>query len=457
MEYCGGGSITDVCQISERPLTEDQISLICRETLKGLDYLHKQHKLHRDVKGGNILLTEKGEVKLADFGVAAQIANTWAKRNTFVGTPYWMAPEVILENKYDGKADVWSLGITAIEMAEGVPPLADIHPMRVLFKIPQDPPPKLKEREKWSDAFHDFLAKCLVKDPATRPTAEAMLNHAFLKCKKDKAILAELVDECSQIIESRGYRMDGPEADEEEGQEYGSVVVHSTVHSGLSSTGSGTVVRNSYTYQEPYGENLSGTLVVTEEGDNEEPYFLRRIREAHGRSENKSEKLKSEEAGGTVRKIAPPSISASFTNDDGTVRLKKSLMSESPLGTTVRKSFRETTQIGVGGTSTEDHLHAILRLGSTISLPFISLSQIPAQEFMSHDRHTTSSALESLGSMEVDDTDFTSFPVDLRNLVQSYSHHQARVEQEPMQPKDFEAEARTAADLGMVIKTIFKL
>eukprot|EP00002_Diphylleia_rotans_P019562 TRINITY_DN377_c0_g1_i1.p1 TRINITY_DN377_c0_g1~~TRINITY_DN377_c0_g1_i1.p1 ORF type:complete len:356 (+),score=68.35 TRINITY_DN377_c0_g1_i1:47-1114(+) len=233
MEYCGGGSITDVCQISERPLTEDQISLICRETLKGLDYLHKQHKLHRDVKGGNILLTEKGEVKLADFGVAAQIANTWAKRNTFVGTPYWMAPEVILENKYDGKADVWSLGITAIEMAEGVPPLADIHPMRVLFKIPQDPPPKLKEREKWSDAFHDFLAKCLVKDPATRPTAEAMLNHAFLKCKKDKAILAELVDECSQIIESRGYRMDGPEADEEEGQEYGSGNVTALRRDGL--------------------------------------------------------------------------------------------------------------------------------------------------------------------------------------------------------------------------------
>ena len=138
-------------------------------------------------------MTDAGEVKLADFGVAAQLFNTIAKRQTFVGTPYWMAPEVIQQDKYDGRADIWSLGITAIEMAEMLPPNSDVHPMRILFLIPQDPPPKLINQKGWSPNFHDFLAACLQKDPKFRPDARAMLNHKFVQRLKTNAIIKDLV------------------------------------------------------------------------------------------------------------------------------------------------------------------------------------------------------------------------------------------------------------------------
>ncbi|KAJ0980160.1 hypothetical protein J5N97_008415 [Dioscorea zingiberensis] len=183
MEYCGGGSVADLMNITEEPLGESQIAYICREALKGLSYLHSIFKVHRDIKGGNILLTDQGEVKLGDFGVAAQLTRTMSKRNTFIGTPHWMAPEVIQENRYDGKVDVWALGVSAIEMAEGFPPRSTVHPMRVLFMISSEPAPMLEDKEKWSLLFHDFVAKCLTKDPRLRPTATEMLKHKFIeKC-----------------------------------------------------------------------------------------------------------------------------------------------------------------------------------------------------------------------------------------------------------------------------------
>nr|CAD1819429.1 unnamed protein product [Ananas comosus var. bracteatus] len=176
MEYCGGGSVADLMNTTEEPLDESQIAYICREALKGLSYLHSIFKVHRDIKGGNILLTEQGEVKLGDFGVAAQLTRTMSKRNTFIGTPHWMAPEVIQENRYDGKVDVWALGVSAIEMAEGMPPRSTVHPMRVLFMISREPAPMLEDKEKWSLLFHDFIAKCLTKDPRLRPSAAEMLK-----------------------------------------------------------------------------------------------------------------------------------------------------------------------------------------------------------------------------------------------------------------------------------------
>ncbi|CAA0825559.1 Protein kinase superfamily protein [Striga hermonthica] len=200
MEYCGGGSVADLMNITDEPLEEHQIAYICREALKGLSYLHSIFKVHRDIKGGNILLTEQGEVKLGDFGVAAQLTRTMSKRNTFIGTPHWMAPEVIQESRYDGKVDVWALGVSAIEMAEGLPPRATVHPMRVLFMISIEPAPMLQEREKWSLLFHDFVANCLAKDPRVRPTAAEMLRHKFIeKCRGEASILVPKLEKAKEI------------------------------------------------------------------------------------------------------------------------------------------------------------------------------------------------------------------------------------------------------------------
>ncbi|KAF3431600.1 hypothetical protein FNV43_RR26331 [Rhamnella rubrinervis] len=200
MEYCGGGSVADLMNTAEEPLEEYQIAYICREALKGLAYLHSIFKVHRDIKGGNILLTEQGDVKLGDFGVAAQLTRTMSKRNTFIGTPHWMAPEVIQESRYDGKVDVWALGVSAIEMAEGLPPRSAVHPMRVLFMISIEPAPMLEDKEKWSLVFHDFVAKCLTKEPRLRPTAAEMLKHKFIeKCKCGPSAMLPKIEKVKQI------------------------------------------------------------------------------------------------------------------------------------------------------------------------------------------------------------------------------------------------------------------
>jgi len=160
MEFCGGGSVSDLMRILDKTLTEDQIAVVVRDALKGLNYLHGIKKIHRDIKAGNILLNGKGESKLADFGVSGQLSDTMAKRQTVIGTPFWMAPEVIQEVGYDVRADIWSLGITVIEIAEGKPPYSNIHPMRAIFMIPSRPPPKFTDPDKWSKDMNDFLSKC---------------------------------------------------------------------------------------------------------------------------------------------------------------------------------------------------------------------------------------------------------------------------------------------------------
>ncbi|KAM6300060.1 nik-related protein kinase [Aegotheles albertisi] len=228
MEYCGAGSVTDLVKKTKgNCFKEDWIAYICREVLRGLAHLHAHHVIHRDIKGQNVLLTENAEVKLVDFGVSAQLDRTIGRRNTFIGTPYWMAPEVIAceenpDSTYDYRSDLWSLGITAIEMAEGAPPLCDMHPMRALFLIPRNPPPKLKSR-KWSKKFLNFVESCLVKNYLHRPSTETLLKHSFIRdMQNERQVRIMLKDHLDRTRKKKGekeetdYDYSGSEEEEDE-------------------------------------------------------------------------------------------------------------------------------------------------------------------------------------------------------------------------------------------------
>ncbi|XP_064875381.1 TRAF2 and NCK-interacting protein kinase-like isoform X3 [Oncorhynchus nerka] len=228
MEFCGAGSVTDLIKNTKgNSLKEEWTAYICREILRGLTHLHQHKVIHRDIKGQNVLLTENAEVKLVDFGVSAQLDRTVGRRNTFIGTPYWMAPEVIAcdenpEATYDFKSDLWSLGITAIEMAEGAPPLCDMHPMRALFLIPRNPAPRLKSK-KWSKKFQSFIESCLVKSHGQRPSTEQLLKHPFIReLPNERQIRIQLKDHIDRTKKKRGerdeteYEYSGSEEEEEE-------------------------------------------------------------------------------------------------------------------------------------------------------------------------------------------------------------------------------------------------
>uniref|UniRef100_A0A673XE82 non-specific serine/threonine protein kinase n=1 Tax=Salmo trutta TaxID=8032 RepID=A0A673XE82_SALTR len=230
MEFCGAGSITDLVKNTKgNTLKEDWIAYISREILRGLAHLHAHHVIHRDIKGQNVLLTENAEVKLVDFGVSAQLDRTVGRRNTFIGTPYWMAPEVIAcdENPdatYDYRSDLWSTGITAIEMAEGAPPLCDMHPMRALFLIPRNPPPRLKSK-KWYK-FCSFIEGSLVKNYTQRPPTDQLLKHPFIRDQpNERQVRIQLKDHIDRTKKKRGekdeteYEYSGSEEEEEEAQE----------------------------------------------------------------------------------------------------------------------------------------------------------------------------------------------------------------------------------------------
>jgi serine/threonine protein kinase len=262
MEYCGAGSVCDIMKICDKTLTEEQIAVVSKDVLHGLHYLHDLRKIHRDIKAGNILLNNHGASKLADFGVSGQLSDTMAKRQTVIGTPFWMAPEVIQEVGYDVKADIWSLGITCIEMAESKPPYSNIHPMRAIFMIPSRPPPRLSEPEKWSTEFNDFVAKCLTKNPDHRPSAKDMLDHPFIQKAKSRTILQPLVDQQEQVISRIGRDAAlgvEPKDDEEDSEEEDD-----------DSEGAGTVRKGaiSRVTAESDDEVDSGTMVITDSDKN---------------------------------------------------------------------------------------------------------------------------------------------------------------------------------------------
>uniref|UniRef100_A0A2K6U1L8 Serine/threonine-protein kinase 4 n=1 Tax=Saimiri boliviensis boliviensis TaxID=39432 RepID=A0A2K6U1L8_SAIBB len=283
MEYCGAGSVSDIIRLRNKTLTEDEIATILQSTLKGLEYLHFMRKIHRDIKAGNILLNTEGHAKLADFGVAGQLTDTMAKRNTVIGTPFWMAPEVIQEIGYNCVADIWSLGITAIEMAEGKPPYADIHPMRAIFMIPTNPPPTFRKPELWSDNFTDFVKQCLVKSPEQRATATQLLQHPFVKSAKGVSILRDLINEAMDVklkrqeSQQREVDQDDEENSEEDemdsgtmvravGDEMGTVRVASTM-----TDGANTMIEHDDTLP-----SQLGTMVINAEDEEEEGTMKRR-------------------------------------------------------------------------------------------------------------------------------------------------------------------------------------
>uniref|UniRef100_H3CI16 non-specific serine/threonine protein kinase n=1 Tax=Tetraodon nigroviridis TaxID=99883 RepID=H3CI16_TETNG len=266
MEYCGAGSVADIIRIRNKTLTEEEVAPILQSTLKGLEYLHFMRKIHRDIKAGNILLNTEGQAKLADFGVAGQLTDTMAKRNTVIGTPFWMAPEIIQENGYNCVADIWSLGITAIEMAEGKPPYADIHPMRAIFMIPTNPPPTFRKPELWSESF-DFVSQCLVKNPEERATATQLLQHPFIKTSKPRSVLRTLISDAMEIklkrrsdenVYKEEEKISTASSDEDE-VDQGTMVRAGTADSGTirpADSLAGTMIHHEDT------DTLLGTLVI---------------------------------------------------------------------------------------------------------------------------------------------------------------------------------------------------
>ncbi|KAK3511477.1 hypothetical protein QTP70_008957 [Hemibagrus guttatus] len=286
MEYCGAGSVSDIIRLRNKTLTEDEIATILKSTLKGLEYLHFMRKIHRDIKAGNILLNTEGHAKLADFGVAGQLTDTMAKRNTVIGTPFWMAPEVIQEIGYNCVADIWSLGITSIEMAEGKPPYADIHPMRAIFMIPTNPPPTFRKPELWSDDFTDFVKKCLVKNPEQRATATQLLQHPFITSAKPVTILRDLITEAMEMKAKRQQEQQRElEEEDDNSEEEVEVDSHTMVKSGSESAGTmratGTMSDGAQTMIEHGSTMLEsdlGTMVINsdEEDEDEDVGSMRR-------------------------------------------------------------------------------------------------------------------------------------------------------------------------------------
>ena len=221
MEFCESGSILDLMRVLKRPLTEPTIRIVVAQVTKGLEYLHSKSFIHRDMKAGNIMTTKSGQCKLGDFGVTGEITRDVQKRHTVIGSPYWMAPEVIREIGYDFKADLWSLGITMIEMAEGEPPNCAVHPMRVIFIIPSRAPPVLQAADAVSAEMNAFIARCLTKDQSLRPDASQLCEDPWLAGWDQNAKpLSALVENMLEIIaETPGGREELLGSDDEEDDE----------------------------------------------------------------------------------------------------------------------------------------------------------------------------------------------------------------------------------------------
>ncbi|XP_068327175.1 serine/threonine-protein kinase 1-like [Pyrus communis] len=487
MEYCGGGSIADLINATEDALEEYQIAYICREALKGLAYLHSIFKVHRDIKGGNILLTEQGDVKLGDFGVAAQLTRTMSKRNTFIGTPHWMAPEVIQESRYDGKVDVWALGVSAIEMAEGLPPRSSVHPMRVLFMISLEPAPMLEDKEKWSLVFHDFVAKCLTKEPRLRPTASEMLKHKFIeKCQCGPSVMLTKIEKARQARASmalQAQHIAPPEQDStieapKVNEDYGDTVPSRPlqVENEVSSGNFGTFIihegdekdeisseTKSFSVKEPSpAPGLPGSASNADAGGK-----LPEPREENSSSITKNSipvthTLQASEQSIKTKGISQVQVGDPSGISSGTVKNE----------TVSRKAF-----------AMQDKLWSIYAAGNTVPIPFLRATDISPIALLSdtvlgsiHQDNSGTVAMEALQELFTGDGQskkgrraqneiplppsvykrlFTSST--LMNLAQALAYHKMCYEDMPLQEMQATQEQQTIQNLCDTLRTILRL
>nr|GMD77231.1 serine/threonine-protein kinase dst1 [Ipomoea batatas] len=486
MEYCGCGSVAGLMNVTEAPLEEHQIAYICKEALKGLSYLHSIFKVHRDIKGGNILLTSQGEVKLGDFGVAAQLTRTMSKRNTFIGTPHWMAPEVIQESRYDGKVDVWALGVSAIEMAEGLPPRATVHPMRVLFMISIEPAPMLEDKEKWSLLFHDFVAMCLTKDPRLRPTAAELLKHKFIeKCKGGACMMLPRIQKAKQIRSSMAEAQKISSVTTQQDLEGGPKVNETfgdTVPAGLkvADVVSSTIVvdKHNSEYMESAEEDDFGTLIVRDGGNIDKTATKIAVRNAELSSP--LERIGIARTLGLGEKPIDPWLhnETGVSSSTGASQPGQVSASTSPVLDEKGNIFKTQGSLKSETVSRRalDKLRSIYSAGNTVPIPLLNASDVSPIALLSTD---------VLGAWQQDDTLHELFTRDtpskkgrsrqtevplplsihqrlsssptLMNLTQALAYHRMAYEEMPLQEMQATQEQRTVQGLCDTLKTILRL
>ncbi|KAL1363173.1 serine/threonine-protein kinase 1 isoform X5 [Arachis hypogaea] len=505
MEYCGGGSVADLMSVTDEALDEGQIAYICREALKGLEYLHSIFKVHRDIKGGNILLTEQGDVKLGDFGVAAQLTRTMSKRNTFIGTPHWMAPEVIQESRYDGKVDVWALGVSAIEMAEGVPPRSSVHPMRVLFMISIEPAPMLEDKEKWSLYFHDFVAKCLTKEPRLRPTASEMLKHKFFeKWKTGSAAVLPKLEKARQIRASMALQVqtlaptpleDEPMATSMLNDEYGDTVPSG--HQNLAVQEATDLSSSGGVREDDGGEAGNfGTMIVhgdevhkiTQDGDS--AGSLSAFTGGTGLADSRVDTLKvgttniasfrgSNPTTDTIQSTLPRVRNSTEQN----LKTQGSFRAHAGIGSDISTSMLKNDTVFRKSFALQDKLWSIYAAGNTVPIPFLRATDISPIALLSDNvlgglQPDTSETGEVESLQELFSGDVQSkkgrrglneMPLPpsiyqrltssstLMNLAQALAYHKMCYEDMPLQELQATQEQRTIQNLSDTLRTILRL
>lgn len=445
MAYCGGGSVADIIQALKKPLREPQIAYIMRGLLRGLAYLHSLHKIHRDVKGANILLTQEGDVKLADFGVSASLFNTFSKRNTFVGTPYWMAPEVIQEDKYDGRADVWSAGITAIEMAETLPPYSNVHPMRVLVMIPRSRAPTLSDKTAWTEKFHGFLAACLIKAKEQRLSAVDLLAHPFLNDLDDQAAsksLTQLIEQCGDMLMRRRRddsdddslsSLEGRPEDTDRGRAQEKEKKRDRRRESSDSSDTGTTKiktrHRSKQPREPSVADDAGTAGRTAENG-----FSSFLSGAHGDA------------------TAASSTGSVFVKGAKEPRTPASMVAAQP--TPGRGNSKPR-----GRRALRDQLQAIYQMGLTIQLPFLSVrGHSHASPLLSNDAtHNVPNLGKLCGSSDDYDVNPHELTPPMANLIRSLGYFRDREAHLPLSEGEFNQNERVIEDLSSVVRSVFQM